>query len=198
MKTLLPIALFCCLTGTTMGQAPASFPLDKATRRICYTAVVPAAGVSQADLRARARAWASGIAPASRPPIETSELDTEVVAADGSQPFAYTYEAVESGTRPARHYTIKLVLHYTTKLSLREGRYRYEITTFVIEYPMAKPPSPTSLPAEADLIEARALNENGSNSIAAERKSFAEAAAKLQAQLKQRMNTPITPAEAKQ
>jgi len=197
MKFLLPVSLLCCVAGTARGQAPAAFPMDKATRRIAYTAVVPVAGASQADLQARARAWANGIAAADQPPVVTNEPDTEVVTVAGSQPFAFTYEMMESTALQPRHHTIREVLRYTATLSLREGRYRYELTDFVIEYPTAKPPSPTSLPAEVDLIETRALNEDGSNSIAAQRKTFAAAVAKLQAQLQQRMSTPPVPPKAK-
>ncbi|WP_046245638.1 DUF4468 domain-containing protein [Hymenobacter terrenus] len=197
MKILLLVAFLSCAAGNTMGQAAASFPIDKVTRRICYTAVVPAAGVSQVDLRARARAWASSITSADKPAIETNEQDTEVVIVYGVQPFAYTYETAESTTRLPRHYTINMVLHYTAKLSLREGRYRYEVTDFVLEHPLAKPPSPTRWPAEDDLIKARALNEDGTNSLTAERKSFATSAAKLQVQLREKMNTPIITSEAK-
>ncbi|MFD2721785.1 hypothetical protein ACFST9_23920 [Hymenobacter monticola] len=194
---LLPVALLCCLTGTAMGQAPASFPLDKVTRRISYAAVVPAVGVSQADLQARARAWASGLAPAGKPPVETSEQDTEVLTAYGAQPFAYTYDMTQTIGGHPRHHAVKQVLHYTVKLSLREGRYRYELTDFIIEYPKAKP-SASRLPAEVDLISARPITEDGGREQAAERKTFAEAAAKLQAQLKEMMNTPIGTPEAKQ
>lgn len=194
MRVLFPVAVCCCVAGTAWGQAPASFPMDKATRRISYTAVVPAAGASQADLQARARAWASSIAPAEQqPPVETKEPETEVLTAYGAQPFAYTYETTENGKHPPRHYTTKLVLHYTAKLWLREGRYRYEVTDFAFEYPLAKPPSPTRLPAEVDLIKARAITEEGGEMLTAERKRFTEAATKLQAQLKEQMNPPIQP-----
>lgn len=198
MKPLLPLALLCCAANTARAQAPTTLPTDKLTRRICYTAVVPAAGVSQDDLQARARAWASGIAPADKPPVETHEPDTEVVTAYGVQPFAFTYETTENGAHPPRHYTMKKVLHYTAKLSLREGRYQYAVTDFVFEYPTAKPPALSRVPAEDVLIKTHAITEEGGEVLAAERKSFTDAAAKLQAQLKAKMNTPIITSEVKQ
>ncbi|MBF9142297.1 hypothetical protein [Hymenobacter properus] len=198
MKILLPVVFLCCVARPARAQAPAAFPLDKATRRISYAAVVPVAGASQADLQARAQAWANGIAPADQPPLVASEQGTEVVTASGAQPFVYTYDLTQTIGGYPRHRTTKLVLHYTAKLSLREGRYRYVVTDFIMEYPLAKPPSPARLPAEAVLIEARPLNEDGSSSLTAERKAFAEAAAKLQAQLKEKMNMTVNASEAKQ
>lgn len=197
MKTLFPVVLLCCEAGRVSGQAPALFPVDKATRRICYAAVVPAAGVSPADLHARALAWAGSVSPAT-PPVVVQEPDTEVITASGAQPFVYTYASTKNGTRPPQHYTTSLVLHYTAKLALRAGRYRYELTDFVFEYPTARPPSPTQVPAEDDLIRTRAITEEGGQMLASERQGFAAAAAKLQAQLQERLRTPVAPAEARQ
>lgn len=88
-------------------------------------------------------------------------------------------------------------MHCTVKLALRQGRYRYEVTDFVFEYSKAKS-APTRLPAEDDLIRTRAINEDGDQMLTAERQCFAAAAAELQAQLKEKMNTPVVMPEAKQ
>lgn len=60
---------------------------------------MPVAGVSQADLHARALAWASGIASAEKSPVVTDEPDTEVATGYGAQPFAYAYMFTKNGTR---------------------------------------------------------------------------------------------------
>ncbi|MBO2010743.1 DUF4468 domain-containing protein [Hymenobacter negativus] len=195
MKPQHPIAFLCCVAGMARGQAPTAFPLDKTTRRICYSAVVPMAGASQADLHARAFAWASSKAPAGPPPVVIQEPGTEVITADGAQPFAYTFPFTNHGTRLPQPNTVNMVLHYTVKLAVREGRYRYEVTDFVFEYPVAKPLSSSKRPVEDDLIKTHAINEDGGNMLEAERKSFAAAAAKLQVQLKEKMNTPVLKSE---
>ena len=187
MKALHLTIFLCGVAGTARGQASADFPIDKLTRRISYAAVVPMAGSSQADLQTRALAWASSLPAADQPPTVAAETVTGVVTVYGVQPFVYAYEMEKSTAQQPHHFTIRMVLHYTARLALREGRYRYELTDFTLEHPLAKPPEPTRWPAENDLIEMHPVNITGSNMLAAERKAFAEATAKLQKQLKEKM-----------
>jgi len=192
MKLLLAFLLYCW-AGTTWGQARTALPVDPTTHRIRYTALVPAAGRSQVDLLACARAWAKGIGTSDKPAVSTSTPDTEVLVAYRSQPFAYTYAYTPATKGTPQHYTVRMVLHYKAQLSLQQGRYRYEVTDFDFEYPTAKPSSPTRLPAEDNLIHTRPINERGASMLTAERTSFEETVTKLLAQLQQQMSTPANP-----
>ena len=198
MKILLTFLLTYWVAGPTWGQAPASLPVDKTTHRISYTGVVPVVGISQADLLARACVWANEMATLDKPLVVTSRQDAEVLVAFNSQPFVYTYATSRKATTNLQHYTIKLVLHYTAKVSLREGRYRYEVTDFVFEYPNAKPPlTMAKMSAEGELIEAFAINEEGARMGTALRTSFDKNVTKLLANLNDVMSKPITKSGAK-
>lgn len=182
MKFLLPFISLYCLAGTTPGQAPIPLPVDKVTHHISYRALVPVAGASQADLLARARGWAQEL------PIVSSGKDKEVVlTTSGSQPFAYTFPPVEQKTKPYPQHTYQHILHYTVKLSLREGSYQYEVTDFVFEYPNARV---RLLPAEAPLLEAIPLSEQGAIINNTMRTKFKQTATQLLTGLKGAMNKP--------
>lgn len=188
------LPLFFCLiglVGPARGQAPAAWPLDPATHRIRYAAVVPVAGARQADLLARARGWATGFAALGQPAVLTHAPDTEVLIVSGTQPFAYSYALAGTATRPALRHTTPLVPYCTATLSLREGRYRYEVTDFVFAYPTARPPSPARLPAEAELIEAFAITEDSAQGQTAIRMAFREATATLLTHLQDAMSKPL-------
>jgi hypothetical protein len=184
MKTLLSVVCLGCLASAARGQAPVAWPLDPATHRIRYQAVVPVAGVSQPDLLARACGWATGAASPDTPPVVTHEPDTEVLVVSGTHPFAYTYALAGTFNGLPRTHTNHLVLHYTVRLWLRAGRYQYEATDFAFAWPAAPAPEP----AENELIETKALNEVGANSLTAVRKSFQEATATLLTQLQDAMS----------
>jgi hypothetical protein len=183
MKPLLFVVCLGCLASVARGQALVAWPLDPATHRIHYQAVVPVAGVSQLDLLARACGWATGASSPDTPPVVTHESDTEVLVMSGTQPFAYTYSLGSMANGLPRTRTTHLVLHYTVRLYLREGRYRYEATDFAF----ASPVSPTQEPAERDLIEMRAITEDGARSLTAERTRFQQATATLLTQLQDAM-----------
>jgi hypothetical protein len=89
--------------------------------------------------------------------------------------------------------TTHLVLHYTVRLYLREGRYRYEATDFAFAWRA----SPTQEPAENELIETRAINEDGARSLTAVRTRFQQATATLLTQLQDAMRKPSEKLAAK-
>jgi hypothetical protein len=194
MKISLAFFLLYCWAAITWGQTQTTLPVDPTTHRIRYTALVPVAGRSQADLLASARVWAKGISLPDKPAVLTSTPDTDLLVAYGRQPFSYTYTYTppNKATTTPQHYTIRLVLHYTVTLSLQPGRYKYEVTNFDFDYPTAKSTSPTRLPAEDDLLHVRPINERGASSIAAERVSFQETMVKLLDQLQKQMNRPLS------
>lgn len=125
------------LSGPVWGQLPAG-PISR-THRFAYQAVVPVAGVSQADLVLRARAWAQRVAPAGQFPILTSGPDTGVVRTTGVCPFAYDWGGK----------ALLAELRYTATISVREGRYRYEVKEFVFVEPGAGRYPASTTPVES-------------------------------------------------
>jgi hypothetical protein len=184
MKALLTILLIGCLAGSSWGQGrgttPAAVPIDGTTHRILYTAVVPVAGVSRADLLARAQAWAKGKATSDKPVVVTSEPDTEQIVVRGVHSFV---EDVNRKPNP---------LHYVATIALRDGRYKYELTDFVLEYPGYRKDPATMLPVE-DYYNGRVTptGESGAKAMDALRRNFAADAAKLVAGLKEAMSQPV-------
>jgi hypothetical protein len=190
MKALLTILLIGCLAGSSRGQGrgttPAAVPIDGTTHRILYTAVVPVAGVSRADLLARAQAWAKGKAASNNPIAVTSEPDTEQVVVAGVHSFV---EDVNRKPTP---------LHYSATIALRDGRYKYEVTNFVLEYPGYGKVPGTMLPVE-DYYNGQVtpIGESGAKSIDALRRNFAADATKLIVDLKEAMSQAVTVSQTK-
>jgi hypothetical protein len=194
MNKLLLLVILFGRPGSARGQKPAELPLDNATHRICYAAVVPVAGSSRAQLLARARAWATLAAPAGPLPVAVHEPATDVLLVTGARPFSYTYTPAGKVTDPSGSDTRPLVLHYTARLALRQGRYRYELTNFVVEHLAVGLLSQKRLPAEAELFGWQPLGNDGAGVSAAFRAGFLQATARLVAQLQDAMRVPSSKA----
>ncbi|GAA4371943.1 DUF4468 domain-containing protein [Hymenobacter koreensis] len=156
--------------------------MNKATRRVMFTEEVPVAGASQAELQERVKAWVMALPAPPKSLITTRELDNEAMQAASAQPLSYTYSYTHNGAK--RTYTATAHLHYTTKLCLQEGRYRYEVTDFVF----VEPGGATSFEDYFLTGKVRPIGEGGAASFEALRKAFEAAAAKLVANLKVAMN----------
>ena len=120
------VVLLCGAAGLSWGQGRPALPLDQRVR-FTQTAVVPVAGVSQADLVWRARDWAQRVAPAGQLVVRTNGPDTEMVRATGECPFAADW----GGNLVIR------ALRYTATISVRDGRYQYELKEFFFMEPDA-------------------------------------------------------------
>jgi hypothetical protein len=99
----------------------APLPIDPQTQRITYQGVVQVPGVSQADLYARAAAWATRTYPVpgqlSLHP-ETSEL---TVKGQRVVTLRTTYAEVLRGSYAG-------VVHHTLAIYVKDGRYKYVLT----------------------------------------------------------------------
>ena len=127
------------LPGAVWGQAPLGGSLYPMTHRFAYEAVVPVAGVSQADLVLRARAWTQRAAPAGQVPVLATVPDTEVVRTTAARPFAFGWGGK----------ALLCELRYTAKISVRAGRYKYELKDFVFVEPGAGRYPASTTPAES-------------------------------------------------
>lgn len=167
------------------AQTLSNLNLAQAPHRFTYTAVVPVAGASQADLVLRARAWARQVTPASLVPVSTSESDTEVLQTTGLCPFAYEQENLSGKTFMA-------TLRYNATLSLRAGRYKYEVTGFVFQFPGAGRAPTQEVPVESFFNgNAKPLNAAGFRYNMTMRTCYKEIADEVLARLQASMRQPI-------
>ncbi|UYZ60266.1 hypothetical protein [Hymenobacter latericus] len=130
------------LPYASQGQNKPTGPSYGKKHRFAYTAVVPIAGTSQAELVLRARAWAQHVTPSGQPPVITSGLDSTIVQTTGFCTFAYEREDMPGETNLS-------TLRYTATISLREGRYRYKVTDFVLLFPSTGKIPIHEIPAES-------------------------------------------------
>ena len=176
---------FGSLANPSLGQTLSNLSLAQVPHRFTYTAVVPVEGVSQADLVMRARAWAQQVTPASLVPISTSEPDTEVLQTTGVCPFAYE-QANLSGK------TFMATLRYNVTLSLRAGRYRYEVTGFVFGFPGSGRYPASEIPVESFFNgNVKPLRAEGFRYSTAMRTCYKELADEVLARLQASMRQPI-------
>ncbi len=108
------------LSDYDAGDA-APLPIDPQTKLITYQEVVQVPGVSQADLYARAAAWAArtyNTADQVTPHPETSELD---IKGRRTVTLRTTYADVLRGSYAG-------VVHHTLTIYVKDGRYKYVLT----------------------------------------------------------------------
>jgi hypothetical protein len=169
--------------GQTVKQAVAvinaPLPLDPNTHRITYTGVVPVEGTKQAELLARAKAWANGVVVATAAPVVTNEQGTDVVTVSGAQPMSFK-QPLSMGA------TASLLLRFTATISIREGRYQYRLNDFVMDYAQALKQA-----AELPLVEAPAKGQGYKPYLKNVRTGFDESVAGALAKLQETMSKPL-------
>lgn len=180
-------AAACCRALSVLSLGSLAGPsLAQVPHRFTYTAVVPVAGASQAELLLRARAWARQVTPASLAPVSTSGPDTEVMQTTGMCPFAYA-QANPSGK------TFMATLRYNATLSLRAGRYKYEVTGFVFGFPGAGRYPASEIPVESFFNDnVKPLHACGFRYNMTMRTCYTEIADEVLARLQEGMRRPIS------
>ena len=180
---VLLLAILGSLAGSVRGQNQPVLP-PPAAHRISYTAVVSVANVSQAELGLRARAWAQQIIPANLVPIIIHESNTEVIRTIGICPFAYEQQSLSGKTFLA-------TLRYNATISLREGRYKYEVTDFVFGHPGEGRYPATEIPVESFYNgNVKPLHATGFRYQMTMRTCFKELADEVLARLQESMRRP--------
>ncbi|MGI4874684.1 MAG: DUF4468 domain-containing protein [Janthinobacterium lividum] len=101
----------------------APLPLDPQTHLITYEGVVPVAGVNQADLYARARAWVAKEYPPADVQFEQQDAATGQLVLKGQRPAA-----VHLPYNGMARLTTAGVIHHTLAIYLKDGRYKYVLT----------------------------------------------------------------------
>lgn len=155
---------------------PPSPPVDARTGLITYSEVVPAPGVTQATLLARAKVWANRVSVPTKPPLAVNELGTDVLVVAVSQQLV-----PDEALSTAR-------LYFLAKLSLREGRFQYRMEEFTYEFE-----SGSLHPAEVYLVPATATTRSEKRTLVLVRKQFEQAMSQAGATLRETMLTPLVP-----
>ncbi|UOQ50934.1 hypothetical protein [Hymenobacter cellulosivorans] len=157
------------------------------THRFAYAAVVPVAGVSQADLVLRARAWAQRAASAGQVPVLATGPDTEVVRTTAARPFAYDWGGK----------ALLCELRYTATISVRAGRYKYELKDFVLVEPGAGRYPDSTTPAETYYNGSfHPYNDRASRFQVTMRTCFTETVNEELARLQEDMRKPVRTARS--
>jgi hypothetical protein len=144
---------------------------------------VQAPRTNQAELLARTNVWANGAAIPGKPALVLSEQGTDVVVVIGTQAMNTSYFNTTVAPR---------ILYYTATIALRNGRYQYRLTDFVLETSDATTRlQPTDEPAEKVFLQSAPPKADGISYAAHVRKAFDEAIGQITASLQSTLTTSL-------
>jgi hypothetical protein len=182
MKPFLALLLLTC--GHSFAQQLAQVPVDATTHLVTYTAVVKATRADQAELLARTKVWANTAAIPGKSALVVREQGTDVVVVIGSQALNTSYFNTSAVPR---------TLYYTATIALRDGRYQYRLTDFVLETTdNTTRLQPTDEAVEAVFLQSAPPKADGNSYAAHTRKTFDEAIARITSSLYSTLTTSLT------
>ena len=156
-------------------------PLDSATGRIQYAAVVPVPGASQVELYARAQLWFADTFASAKQVVQVADQEAGVLQGTAFYPLV-----LEVG---GTHYVERL--WYTVKLVLKDGRYKYEVTDLHLQaYPDSYAVVGVAVPAE-DAIDFEHQKGTARNLARSARRQLALAGTALTSSLLSGMSKPV-------
>ena len=128
MKTVL---LLCALfvSFAAVGQT-APLPTDSVTQKITYQGVVQVPGASQLELYSRAREWFAATFGSSKVVLEMDDRESGKLIGRAYAQFEFS-----GGFGP----TLPWAMWRTIKVEMKEGRYRYTITNFMLGNSITSP-----------------------------------------------------------
>lgn len=134
MKHLFLLCLLAC--GLRAAGQVSPLPTDSASGKITFQGVVPVPGVSQLELYSRAREWFAATFGSSKTVLE---MDDRVSGKLIGRAYAqFEFSGVFGEPLP-------WTMWRTIKVEMKEGRYRYTISDFIlgtsITYPNISPPT---------------------------------------------------------
>ena len=117
-----------------------SLPIDSATHMVTYSAVVPVPNATKDALFGRAQLW-----------FATPQVSAHMAQTIDSAASIMVGQGVsEVILRSLGSMWEHVQLFYTVKLSVKQGRYKYELTDFYFqEYPTHEAPQPIPVAVEA-------------------------------------------------
>ncbi len=183
MKHLFTLFLFLGAGGATAQTVDSlKFPLDADTHRVTYSEVVPARGTSQPELYTRGKLWFAGTFTSAKDVLQVEEKDAGILQGSGWQTI---YTQVMGATAPDK-------LWYTVKITVKDGRYKYDITDLRLD---SNTSGTGTTPIEAFLFVEH-KNKTLRNITLSRRALIAEATQKLAAGIKAGMSKPAVGSSA--
>jgi hypothetical protein len=190
-STLALLLCLACLSASAQTKPPKlsavmasadtiHFPVDPTSQLITYSGVVPVAGASQAELYARGKLWFANTFRSPKDVVQADEKEAGVIQGTGWQTIM-----LGSGLLMAPG-----KLWYTVNLAIKEGRYKYTITSFAIaQAPSKYIPDPQPYAIEPALLVAKPKDALR-NSHRLQRLQIKQAGEKLTAEIKAGMAKP--------
>lgn len=121
MKKLVILFSLACLPFLGMAQ---DMPVDPETKKVTYSEVVPAEGLSQSDIYLQAQAWFAKTFNDANSVIQVQDKEQGLLIGKGM-----SEENINNVLTP---------FWFTVKIEAKEGRYRYEITDIAaMDYPFS-------------------------------------------------------------
>jgi hypothetical protein len=126
---LLATLLWCAALSATAQEWKSPLPVDSATHKITYQGIVQVPGVSQLALYARALNWLTHSFGPSIATLESSDISTGSLTANGYVVFDYAFMKK----------SMQWSMWRRVKIETKDGRYRYTITDFRLGGPIETP-----------------------------------------------------------
>lgn len=137
-KITLIILLFSSIICSAQKNEKIILPIDSATNFVSYQEVIKVDGPSKDDLYVRAREWFAKTYKSSQDVIQMDDKSAGKIIGKGSSIGYYNILLT-----PMEYY-----LNYTISVTTKDGRYRYEISPFIIKSTPSKYSAGYSTPAE--------------------------------------------------
>ena len=126
------IVLLCCLLacGRPAAGQVSPLPVDSLTHKVTYQGVVQVPGASQAELYSRAREWFAATFGSSKTVLEMDDRVSGKLIGRAYAQFDFS-----SGFGAP----LPWAMWRTIKVEMKEGRYRYTITDFMLGHSINYP-----------------------------------------------------------
>lgn len=198
MKAILTLLVLCgslsCVAQTPYEQARAGMaagdtiklPVDPATKLITYSSVVAMPGLTQSEIYARGKIWFANTFRSGKDVVMSEEKDTGIIHGTSSETIYTTYALSVNTSK----------LWYSVKLTAKDGRYKYDISRFLIEAtPTINDQHPEAIAVERTLL-ATETAPRWRATVRQQRVRVHDLATKLSAGIKNDMSKPAAGASA--
>jgi hypothetical protein len=129
-----------------------NLPVDSTTNKVSYSEVVPVPGISKDDLYVRGREWFA----------KTFVSAQAVIQMDDKAAGKIIGKGVGYGTSSFMLTTSRFTIFYTVSLTVKDGRYRYEITDFYFQNPPSQyMRDPPRIPIDEYAMSSKYRNKKG-------------------------------------
>jgi hypothetical protein len=120
MKKIILSSLFLILTVIVKAQ---NLPYDSLTRKVVYSEVVQVDSASKNDLYLRCRAWFAKTFLSANNVIQMDDKEAGRIIGRAATKSSFVYFLVN----------FKFTLYYTIAVTIKDGRYKYELSDFIAQ-----------------------------------------------------------------